>query len=134
MTPYIFAYGSLLTGDGPDQVHQVLSRYTRLLSDAYIHGRLYMLDGYPGAVPSLIGKERVYGKVFRLLNSDKVIDTLDEYEDYFPDAPRRSEFIRARTSAVLMPSHKRTQAWVYWYNAAIKTRQRIATGDYVAYQ
>lgn len=134
MTPYLFAYGSLLTGDGPAVVHQILSRDARLMSNGYIQGRLYMLDGYPGAVPSPTGKDRIYGKVFRLLNPGKVMGVLDGYEAYFPDNPRRSEFIRARTSVVLTLARKRVQAWVYWYNGVVKTRQRIATGDYVAYQ
>ena len=92
-----------------------------------------MLDGYPGAVPSPTGGDNVYGKVFRILNVDKVMREVDEYEAYFHNNPRRSEFIRARTSVVLSPSQKRIQAWVYWYNGAVKNRQRITAGDYAAY-
>ncbi len=134
MSPCLFAYGSLLTADASDHIQSVLSNYCRLLGNGCIQGRLYMLDGYPGAVPSLSSKDRIFGTVYRLLNVREVLRVLDEYEAYALDNPSGSEYIRARTSVVMMHPQKRIPAWVYWYNGEITTRPRISSGNYIEYR
>ena len=134
MTPCLFAYGSLLTGDAPAQVLNALSRHGRVIGEGHIQGRLYMLDGYPGAVSALSSNNRVFGRVYRLLNLREVLRVLDEYEAYNSNDHQRSEFIRTRTSVVLSPSQKRIPAWVYWYNGEIKNRSHIPSGDYKSYR
>lgn len=93
-----------------------------------------MLDAYPGAVSALSSKDRVFGRIYRLLNTRELFRVLDEYEVYYSNDPKRSEFIRARTSVVMTPSQKRIPAWVYWYNREIKNKPHIPSGDYTSYR
>lgn len=130
----LFIYGSLLTGSGGKRLDRLLAKHGHPVAGGYVRARLYRLEGYPGAVPSSSKAHKVYGRVLRLRNFDNVIRVLDKYEAYTAGNPGRSEFRRARTSVVLIPSGKRLPAWIYFYNRSTKSKPRIATGDYASYR
>lgn len=131
-SPALFIYGSLLTRGAGPSVNRLLARHGRCLGDGHMRGRLYQLNGYPGAVVSPRREDKVFGKVIRLRNVSRVTAALDAYEAYLPDRPRASEFIRTRTMVTLAHSGRRLPAWVYLYNGSIRYKRRIATGRYNA--
>lgn len=131
---YLFVYGSLLTGSRHRHVDHLLARHGRRVGHAYIHGRLYDLGRYPGAVPSRDAQERVYGMLYKLLHFERVIRHLDEYEDYIPGNAGRSEFVRTKINAVVTTHDRHVTAWVYFYNRRIGNTPRIASGDYINYK
>ncbi len=126
----LFVYGSLLTGSGLPHIDRLLPGLGDELGGAVMRGRLYLLDGYPGALPSHRRCDAVFGAVIRLRDFGRVIRRLDEYEAYYPAHPARSEFIRTRTVVTLVSTERRVPAWVYLYNGSIKGRRRIRGGDY----
>lgn len=132
--PALFIYGSLLTGSGLPAVDRLLPKYSRCLGAAVMRGRLYLLDGYPGALPSFRCQDRVLGRVVRLRDAERVIRRLDDYEDFRRDRPKRGEFIRARTVVTLLSSGRRLPVWVYLYNGCVKDKRRIPEGDYPGFR
>ena len=130
--PFIFAYGSLLTGTGNRRFDAWLSRASYSYSAGFIHARLYNLGAYPAAVASSGKDEKVYGTVLRLRRPD-ALDRLDRYELYRPDAHHHSEFLRRLTQVTLIPNRHAFTCWVYFYNGPLKGRPRIRHGDYAAH-
>jgi len=132
-TPYLFLYGSLLTGTPDRLLNKQVRRLLRHAPTATIQARLYNLGHYPGVIPSAARTDRVYGRVITLANP-RLLRQLDRYEDYIADEPAKSEFIRILMPAQLLPSRKYSDCWVYTYNGDISGKQRILSGDYVRYK
>ena len=131
LSEYIFVYGTLRKAGGAD-MHRVLARHGVFCSEAMMQGRLYEIEGYPGAVMSGNSNDRVHGELYRLLDSEAVWRQLDEYEgsaDHFPE-PR--EYLRKKVS-VRLPGGEHVSAWVYLYNHDISCRVRIGSGDYLRF-
>lgn len=129
----LFAYGSLLTGSGLPRVDDLLAAHADDLGAAVMRGRLYLMTGYPGAVPSCHAGEWISGRVFRVRDFSRLIRRLDAYEDYFPARPAASEFVRARSVAMLRATGRRVPVWVYLYNRRVNGRRRLYDGDYAAW-
>ena len=131
--PHLFLYGSLLTGTPDRRLNKQIRRLLRHASPAMIQARLYNLGRYPGVIPSASRTDRVYGRMITLANP-RLLRQLDRYEDYFADEPAKSEFIRVRMAAQLLPTQKWSDCWVYIYNGDVSGKQRILSGDYVRYK
>jgi len=131
--PRLFLYGSLLTGTPDRLLNKQIRRLLRHAPPGMIQARLYNLGHYPGVVPSASRTDRVYGRVITLANPS-LLRRLDRYEDYFADEPAKSEFIRVRMVAQLLPAQKFSNCWVYIYNDDVSGKQRILSGDYVRYK
>jgi gamma-glutamylcyclotransferase (GGCT)/AIG2-like uncharacterized protein YtfP len=129
----LFLYGSLLTGTPDRRLNKRVRRLLRRTRPAAIRARLYNLGCYPGVVASTSASDRVYGRVMKLGNP-RLLRELDRYEDYLPDRPADSEFIRILMPAQLLPSGKTVDCWVYVYNGEVSGKQRILSGDYVRYR
>src|SRR5262245_36935824 len=126
MNDYIFFYGTLLPGLEPPRLTETL----KVLSpqgEARVRGRLYDLGNYPGAILDSLCEREIVGHVFSLPES--VIPTLDVYEDFDPDHPERSLFVRTRTSARLL-SGSIVECWIYVFNGDVGQAPRIEDGDY----
>lgn len=128
--PYVFFYGSLLTGTGSRRFDARLRRVLRPYSAAYLHARLYDLGDYPAAVVSQQARDRVYGTVFRLRRHD-FLERLDRYECYHAYAHHHSEYLRRLTQVTLLPDGRPFTCWAYLYNGLVAGRPRIRHGDYV---
>lgn len=117
----VFVYGTLLSG---------LCRATALkdatfLGAASTEGRLYNLGDYPGMLP---GRGMVHGEVYEL--DARTLDRLDGIEDYYPDCPESSLYLRRPVQVSLLADGRSMLAETYLYNAPIPESQRIAHGDY----
>ncbi|MEK7323118.1 MAG: gamma-glutamylcyclotransferase family protein [Pseudomonadota bacterium] len=127
--PFVFFYGSLLTGTGNRHFDARLRGAVYHWSEGYIQARLYDLGAYAAAVTSSEKNDRVYGTVFRLRRAD-FLDRIDHYKLYRPDVHHHSEFIRRLTQITLLPARRAFTCWVYFYSATVAGRPRIRQGDY----
>lgn len=131
MTPcHLFVYGTLLTGSLPRDLRRLLRLHCRPAGEAYIHGKLYDLGDYPGAVPATDADQRVYGALLRLRAPGRCLPHLDRYEAYRPGTPQDSEFVRIQVTAYRLPGRRPVPAWAYFYNRPVRAFPPISSGDY----
>ena len=126
---FLFVYGTLRQGAGSG-MHRWLARRAQYVASATFPGRLYRLDGYPGAVPSDAPGALVHGEVYRLCDPDPVLAHLDRYEECGPGAPEPTEFVR-RMCDVWLHDSATVPAWIYLYNRRTDNLQPIPSGDFV---
>lgn len=88
-----------------------------------IRAKLYDLGRCPGAVKD--GKSYIHGEVHRI--SDEILPLVDEYEEFDPAEPTKSQFVR-EISVVFMEDGRRMLAMVYFYNGDLSGRRLIPTG------
>ncbi len=128
----LFVYGSLLRGIKAP-AHAILAAGADFTGRASLAGRLYEINGYPGAVPADNSSERVHGEVYALHDPATILRKLDDYEGCGPNDPQPHEFIRRRIK--IRHSNGTTLiAWVYWYNQPLEGLIRIHSGDYPTFQ
>ena len=127
----LFVYGTLRRGG---RLHHHVERLgASFESEARVAAELFDLGSYPGALPAKEKGKWVCGEVFLLRQTIPDLKVLDRVEEFFPDAPGRSEFIRVVTEVVL-PGGACVQAWIYWVASGVSDgRPRIASGDYAAW-
>ena len=89
-----------------------------------LEGLLLDCGQYPGLIE---GAGTVAGELF-WIRSEEVLERLDRYEGYRPDAPGPSLFVRR---AVELVSPEET-AWTYWYDGPRKGRPLIESGNWLA--
>ncbi|WP_439634508.1 gamma-glutamylcyclotransferase family protein [Glycocaulis sp.] len=100
-----------------------LERAFRPLGPCRIPGVIHDLGGYPGLVD---GEGAVIGELFEVADPS-VIARLDAFEDYYPQAPDRSRYLR-RQITLLTPARK---AWVYLWNLPVTGFARVESGDWL---
>jgi gamma-glutamylcyclotransferase (GGCT)/AIG2-like uncharacterized protein YtfP len=112
-------------------VNNDMSRFlhanARFIGDAYIHGKLYKVDEYSGAVVSNDPSERVYGNIFEIKNSEAVFKLLDACEGIGDSNHHNYEYVRTQVTAYLEDHSKIT---TYTYNFPTDTFQLISSGRY----
>jgi gamma-glutamylcyclotransferase (GGCT)/AIG2-like uncharacterized protein YtfP len=111
---YLFAYGTLRPGCVPAGIPHVAAKL-RVVGEGFVHGVLYDLGGYPGAVPDPKTTGKIAGTVLELPEDANVLRKLDAYEEFDPEAPAASEFVRVRQS-VEMSEGGAMECWFYRYN------------------
>lgn len=116
MSEYIFVYGTLRPDFAPPEMQEIVGRWRRVGS-ATVLGQLYDLGEHTGAVLDANTSTRVIGEVFALPNEPALLQTLDEYEGFDPDAPEQSLFQRVKTEVTLGDGGKQ-ESWIYVYNRA----------------
>ncbi len=127
MTDLVFFYGTLMSGfkrPGRSRIDQKIEAAGR----GWIRAALFDLGIYPAAVPSADGK--VWGEVYRMIDSTAVLTALDEIEGYRASEPDTSLYVRAETPVVL-DDGATASVWVYFYNAPLGRAQRVESGDYL---
>jgi gamma-glutamylcyclotransferase (GGCT)/AIG2-like uncharacterized protein YtfP len=129
MTDLVFFYGTLMSNfrrpgrAGLDhQLHGV--------GRGWIRAALFDLGIYAAAIPA--DDTVVWGEVYRMLNRDGVLETLDDIEGYRPSEPDASLYNRVVTP-VTFDDGRVVPAWVYFYNAPLGRAERIESGDYLQY-
>jgi gamma-glutamylcyclotransferase (GGCT)/AIG2-like uncharacterized protein YtfP len=70
---FIFVYGTLRKGAVTAMSH-VLARHGEYFADGYLQGKLYEINGYPGAIESDNAEDKVYGELYRIIDCDFVLD------------------------------------------------------------
>ncbi|HXG36580.1 MAG TPA: gamma-glutamylcyclotransferase family protein [Dehalococcoidia bacterium] len=132
MSQRLFVYGTLMNGMEANVI--LASKGARYVGSGVIQGRLYDLGEYPAAVKSDDPNEVVVGELYELPDL-AALRGLDAYEEFEPDQPDGSVFIREEVT-VRMPEERgrEVRAWAYFYNPALQVRgaRRISSGDYRA--
>lgn len=150
----LFTYGTLMLTTGIPEVDAVLRDAGNILGRGWIHGRLFDLGEYPGAVRPEAGAEsadpvsmgagpqsgaleedapKVWGRLLHLKDAAGFYSVIDRYEGFDAADPAGSEFVRARTLAFLPGRDQGIPCQVYWYNLSGRDKPEIRAGDYLAY-
>ena len=129
---YLFVYGTLRSRLRHRVRPLVRAQDLRLVAPAYVHGELYDLGAYPGAVRST-DQTRIYGELLEVRRGSINWRIIDAYEDYQPHNEQRSLFVRGLSTAWHSDDSTPMVCWVYWYNRSTRGRRRISCGDYLFY-
>lgn len=128
---HLFVYGTLRRGGG-SPLSKLLSEQAELVGLGAFQGKLYDLGEYPGVIPSSNPADAVVGEIYALNRGSSVLIMLDKYEDYLPDQPERSLYLR-QLAPISAGENKTLQAWIYLYNGSINGCKQITPGDYLHY-
>jgi gamma-glutamylcyclotransferase (GGCT)/AIG2-like uncharacterized protein YtfP len=104
-----FFYGTLLRGE-PNWLALDLEGRARFVAADAVAGTLHDFGGYPGAY--LGGDGLILGELFEIAEPD-LVATLDQLEDYRPDDPAGSEYLR-----VEVVTRAGRRAWIYTHQLA----------------
>jgi gamma-glutamylcyclotransferase (GGCT)/AIG2-like uncharacterized protein YtfP len=129
VTDLVFFYGTLMSmfkRPGRSSIDPKLTPDGR----GSIPAALFDLGIYPAAIPA--SDSRVHGEVYRMFDSDSVLDALDEIEGFRPGRPDESLYMRVEAQVTFDDGHV-ADAWVYFYNAPLGRAPRIDSGDYLEY-
>jgi gamma-glutamylcyclotransferase (GGCT)/AIG2-like uncharacterized protein YtfP len=114
VSEYLFTYGTLRPGLAPAQIAAAVAKL-RVIGLARVRGVLYDFGEYPGAVPDAGALTEIEGTVYELPEDAEVLRRLDAYEDFDPEAPESSLFVREMYT-VKMDSGSAQKCWIYVYN------------------
>lgn len=128
---FIFVYGTLRRG-GNSKMHGLLASYSEYLSAGEAQGILYLLDGYPGMIESSEITDKVFGEVYKIGDSSKLLALLDDYEECSDKFPLPHEYIRKQLPVKLV-NGAQLLASVYLFNRDISNLKAIKSGDYIQY-
>jgi gamma-glutamylcyclotransferase (GGCT)/AIG2-like uncharacterized protein YtfP len=128
-TEFIFVYGTLLK-QMASSMYDVLAGYSEFFSVGAMRGILYEVSGYPGAIESREGNDKVFGELYKMLDQKLVLARLDDYEECSDKFPVPHEYIRKQLSIELSGGGS-VVAWVYLYNHDVSKLQQIMSGNYL---
>ena len=117
MPDLLFIYGTL----HPDRAPAEITAAARRLiphGRGTIRARLYDLRAYPGVILDEAAPE-IPGEVF-LVPEAATLAALDAYEDFRPDDPTSSLFLRTK-AIVTLDDGSQELCWVYVYNRPLPT-------------
>jgi gamma-glutamylcyclotransferase (GGCT)/AIG2-like uncharacterized protein YtfP len=129
MSQHLFLYGTLLPSEAPKEIAFVVKRFRRLGS-AHVRGRLYDFGEFPGAVLDPSSRTMIHGELVILPSDERVLETLDRYEEFDPSDPKRSLFVRTKTK-VRMANGSSREGWIYVYNRNPGKVKLLRGGDYL---
>jgi gamma-glutamylcyclotransferase (GGCT)/AIG2-like uncharacterized protein YtfP len=111
---YLFTYGTLQPGRAPAEIASLVARL-EIAGRGYVFGTLFDFGHYPGAVLDASSTNQIPGTIYRLPADRALLAELDEYEEFFPESPETSQFIR-ELHPVYWENGHRGVCWVYVYN------------------
>lgn len=124
---FLFVYGTLRRSF---PLHRILASVSaKYIGNGHIRGRLYNLGPYPGVYQPPRGVGHVVGEVYELLAPETQLKKLDHEEDFKPETPKASLFIRRKTQVHLVGGRRLT-AWAYFLPRKPLHSARIPHGDY----
>ncbi|WP_242359058.1 gamma-glutamylcyclotransferase family protein [Lactococcus petauri] len=130
----IFVYGSLRTD--MFNYEKYLKGEVLESTPAKIKGNLFHIEnkGYPAIFD---GDSEIIGEVFTFYDFSKSIRTLDGMENFNPESPESSEYLRQSTTASL--SNGQTEEVYYYHynpNASLNSNDQLVpvdSGDWLEY-
>ncbi len=123
----LFIYGTLRKGFA---LHSHIERLgARYVGKGKIHGSLYSLGEFPGAVRCSSGSDEIIGEVYELQDGDRHLEQLDAVEEFYPDRLDKSLFVRSMTT-VRMLDGRTLKAWSYFLPKKPSKGRPIYSGDY----
>jgi gamma-glutamylcyclotransferase (GGCT)/AIG2-like uncharacterized protein YtfP len=129
LTPHLFVYGTLRR----EYEHPL---YTFLLANgislgrATTEGTLLAVSYYPALILRRHGEGRVIGELFRLRNSDMILQRLDRYQRSSRSDPQPHPF-RKSIISVRDREEQQVQAWAWLWNQPAGGFEVIESGDYI---
>ena len=130
MQQYLFVYGTL-RHNVKHPMHQLLAQQARFVAMARYQAVLYQVSYYPGAVPSNDIADQVLGEMYQILQPEKVLPLLDNYEECGPGFAQPQEY-RRELQQVMLDNGASLSAWVYIYNRDTSGLKQILSGDFLA--
>jgi gamma-glutamylcyclotransferase (GGCT)/AIG2-like uncharacterized protein YtfP len=127
----LFVYGTLRRQAATDSC-AFLALHSDFFSAGYIQGKLFEVEGYPGAVLSDRENDKVFGELYRISAPKILWPRLDDYEECSARFPQPHEYLREKIN-VSLPAGEQVKAWVYLYNRDTSNLAQIASGDYLLY-
>ena len=103
--------------------HQAAS----FLGPARWQGRLYLVSYYPGAVPSELTEDIVYGELWTVTDP-QTLALLDQYEECTPLDSLPHEYTRSIETVWL--GDQALKAWVYIYKRDTNELKQITSGHF----
>lgn len=128
MSNYLFVYGTLQPHCVPAKMASVVEKL-QSIGPGFLHGTLYDLGGYPGAVPDPALTQRITGTVLKLPQDPSLMQLLDAYEGFDPRSPDTSEFIR-EVRRVQVATGDTIECWFYRYNRKPDPLSAIRSGKW----
>jgi pyruvate carboxylase len=125
---YLFVYGTLRRDCGND-LHRLIARNSDYIGMATYQGKMYQVADYPGIVASESVSDVVVGELYLLSNTIKLLNVLDEYEEFDPANEAKSLFVRKEVT-VDMKGESFT-SYAYVYNRPVDEKTFISSGDYL---
>ncbi|MFQ5778596.1 MAG: gamma-glutamylcyclotransferase [Terriglobia bacterium] len=123
----LFVYGTLRRGF---PLHAYLDKkVARYLGKGKICGRLYDLGQFPGAIPSQSPTDEIEGELYELIDASKQLSELDAVEEFDPDRPGKSLFVR-QLAEVELETGQKLNAWVYFLPGKPTSGRLVQSGDY----
>ena len=126
---FIFVYGTLRKQTASN-MHHLIAGHCEYFSEGLMHGTLYEVCGYPGAIESSEAYDKVFGELYKMLDRKLILARLDDYEECSDKFPMPQEFIRKQIT--IEPSGGGSVvAWAYLYNRDVSKLHQIMSGDYL---
>jgi predicted GNAT family N-acyltransferase/gamma-glutamylcyclotransferase (GGCT)/AIG2-like uncharacterized protein YtfP len=119
---HLFVYGTLRRATNRP-VHRLLAQKGKFLGMGTFRGKLYDFGRFPGAIPSTQISDRVVGEIYRLKDTRKVFQWLDDYE---------GRLFRREQRTVLTRGGRKISAWIYLCVGLMPSAKLIRNGDYLA--
>lgn len=126
---YLFTYGTLHPEHAPEEIADLVGGFVEV-GKGSVPGTLYDLGSYPGAVLDETSFRRIWGTVFRLPKTEGVLERLDAYEEFDPESPNTSLFIRRGTCPVQLTDGRLLACWIYEYARSHEGAPIIESGRY----
>jgi gamma-glutamylcyclotransferase (GGCT)/AIG2-like uncharacterized protein YtfP len=118
MPQHLFIYGTLHPNLAPPEIQPTVRQLT-YVTTATIQGAIRQFSGYPGLVLNRPNPQPIPGHVFALPDlpeeAARVLREIDRYEDFRPDDPEASLFLRVERP-VTLPGGSSLLCWLYVYN------------------
>jgi gamma-glutamylcyclotransferase (GGCT)/AIG2-like uncharacterized protein YtfP len=125
----LFVYGTLRR-DSNNEMFHLLARFADFVDCATYQGKLYIIEDYPGVIPSEYSLDIVHGEVYKLRNQNMVLPLLDKYEECGSDFPEPTEYIR-KIQPVRLRKGEIISAWIYIYNRSTDMLNEVPSGDFL---
>lgn len=116
-----------MEGLAPSEISRTV-RKLKYVGNGFVYGRLYDLGKYPGAILDRFSKGKIFGRVYELPDA-QILEEFDNYEEYDPNKPAKSLFIRKQVS-INRANQKKLKAWVYEYNRDVGKSPLIENGRF----
>lgn len=127
MSEFLFVYGTLRRHLIQNQR---LQRNAEFIAEASMRGRLYLVNGYPGAVDSTDFADNVLGELYRIHRPPALFNILDDFEECSAKFAKPHEYRREQRQ-VNLPDGRQITAWVYLYNRDVADLTQIVSGDFL---
>ena len=127
MNDLLFIYGTLLKED--NEYAGYLKNNSTFYSKGRLKGKLYDIGEYPGAILSDDDDTCLYGNIVKMIEPDRVLPVINDYEGFGVDQSYPNEFIRVLGN--IETGIGIVTCWIYLYNLPITGLAVVKDGRYI---